>query len=143
MRGHEGSNQESLLFALAVVAAASVFAAAVNYRVAVSKDDAAKASVISSLQIALSQRPHNEAKTTRAPSAAGSAFAEATNPVPTAPLDSASVENLSKKLSESNGVIHPKEVDPGIEKKPMFKAGDANVVPPPGTSGGAAAPQPK
>ena len=34
----------------------------------------------------------------------------------------------------SNGVIHPKEVDPAIEK-PAPKVGDPNVVPPPGTSG--------
>ena len=56
---------------------------------------------------------------------------------PTAPA-----ENLSKKLSQSNGVIHPKEVDPAIEK-PTPNARDPNVVPPPGTSGGASAPQPK
>ncbi len=139
MTEHESSNRESWLFALAVLAAAFVFAAAVNYRAAISKDDA----VISSLQIALSQHSHNEAKTTRAPSAAGSAFAEATNPKPTVSLGSAPGENLSKKLNQSNGVIHPKEVDPGIEKKPAPKAGDSNVLPPPGTSGGAPAPQPK
>jgi hypothetical protein len=51
-------------------------------------------------------------------------------------------QNLSKKLNQSNGVIHPKEVDPAIEK-PAPKTGDSNVVPPPGTSGGAPAPQPK
>ncbi|HZZ26136.1 MAG TPA: hypothetical protein VFE60_27880 [Roseiarcus sp.] len=86
---------------------------------------------------------------------AGSAHAQApTAPAPTAPLDSAPgeiapgskstapAENLSKKLSQSNGVIHPKEVDPGIEK-PTPNARDPNVVPPPGTSGGAPAPQPK
>jgi hypothetical protein len=33
-------------------------------------------------------------------------------------------------------------VDPGIQK-PAPKTGDPNVVPPPGTSGGAPAPQPK
>jgi hypothetical protein len=87
---------------------------------------------------------------------AGSAFAQATNPTPTptAPLDSvpgettpgarptAPAQNLSEKLNESNGVIHPKEVDPAIEK-PAPNAGDPNVVPPPGTSGGALAPRPK
>jgi hypothetical protein len=83
---------------------------------------------------------------------AGSAFAQAANPIPapaerpdlvqgeTAP--DAPAENLSEKLNRSNGVIHPKEVDPAIEK-PAPKAGDSNVVPPPGTSGGAPAPKPK
>jgi hypothetical protein len=87
---------------------------------------------------------------------AGSAFAQAPSPAPapSAPLDSAPREttpraepaapgqNLSKELSRSNGIIHPKEVDPGIEK-PAPNARDPNVVPPPGTSGGAPAPQPK
>ena len=83
---------------------------------------------------------------------AGSAFAQASNPppTPTAPVDSvqsetkpgAPAQNLSEKLNQSNGVIHPKEVDPAIEK-PAPKAGDSNVAPPPGTSGGATAPQPK
>jgi hypothetical protein len=68
---------------------------------------------------------------------AGSAFAQAHNP-PTPDTK----PNLSKKLNQSNGVIHPKEVDPGIEK-PAPKAGDPNVIPPPGTAGGAPAPQPK
>jgi len=45
-------------------------------------------------------------------------------------------QNLSKKPDQSNGVIHPKEVDPAIEK-PEPKTGDSNVVAPPGTSGGA------
>jgi hypothetical protein len=83
---------------------------------------------------------------------AGPAFAQA--PKPTAPLDSAPREttqgaeptapaqDLSKKLNQSNGVIHPKEVDPAIEKgAPQVQ--DPNVVPPPATSGGSAAPQPK
>jgi hypothetical protein len=83
---------------------------------------------------------------------AGPAFAQAPGPTPTpaAAPDSAPgettpgapAENLSKKLNQSNGVIHPKEVDPAIEK-PAPKAGDPNVIPPPGTSGGALAPQPK
>jgi hypothetical protein len=87
---------------------------------------------------------------------AGSAFAQTTNPTPApaAPLDSAPGEttdgakrtapaqNLSEKLNQSNGVIHPKEVDPAIEK-PAPHTGDPNVVPPLGTSGGATAPQPK
>ena len=50
-------------------------------------------------------------------------------------------QNVSKKLDQSN-VIHPKEVDPAIEK-PAPQTGDSNVVPPPGTSGGPSAPQPK
>jgi hypothetical protein len=87
---------------------------------------------------------------------AGAAFAQAPNPAPnpTAPLDSAPREttpgatptapaqNLSKELNQSNGVIHPKEVDPAIEK-PAPKVKDPNVVPPPGTSGDAPAPKPK
>ncbi len=77
---------------------------------------------------------------------AGAAFGQATSPWPkdTAPgaNSTAPAQNLSKELSKSNGVIHPKEVDPGIQK-PAPKTGDPNVVPPPGTSGGAPAPQPK
>jgi hypothetical protein len=76
---------------------------------------------------------------------AGSVFAQAPGkpePTPAAPLNSAPGENLSEKLNRSNGVIHPKEVDPTIEK-PVPKTGDPNVVPPPGTSGGAPEPQPK
>ena len=50
---------------------------------------------------------------------AGAAFAQAaTLETPTAPG-----QNLSKKLDQSNGVIHPKEVDPAIEK-PTPKTGD-------------------
>jgi hypothetical protein len=84
--------------------------------------------------------------------AANAAMAQA--PKPAAPLDSAPrettpdaepaapAEDLSKKLNQSNGIIHPKEVDPAIEKgAPVVR--DPNVVPPPGTSGGSAAPQPK
>jgi hypothetical protein len=54
----------------------------------------------------------------------------------------AQAPDLSKQLNQSNGVIHPKEVDPAIQK-PAPSTGDPNVVPPPGTSGGATAPQPK
>jgi hypothetical protein len=78
--------------------------------------------------------------------AAGGAFAQATGPAPneTAPgaNPTAPPQNLSKELSQSNGIIHPKEVDPGIQK-PAPHTGDPNVVPPPGTSSGAPAPQPK
>jgi len=56
---------------------------------------------------------------------------------PTAPT-----KNLSEKLNQSNGVIHPREVDPGIEKTPP-KARDPNVIPPPGSPGGSPAPQAK
>jgi hypothetical protein len=78
---------------------------------------------------------------------AGPAFVQA--PKPTAPLYSAPgaeptppAQDLSKQLNQSNGVIHPKEVDPAIEKAAPV-ARDPNVVPPPGASGGSAAPQPK
>jgi hypothetical protein len=67
----------------------------------------------------------------------GSVFAQAPNEA-----TSDTKPNLSKQLNQSNGVIHPKEVDPAIEK-PVPKVGDQNVVPPPGTSDSAPAPQPK
>jgi hypothetical protein len=75
---------------------------------------------------------------------AGVAFAQAASPAPNeiTPGAKAPAENLTKELSQSNGIIHPKEVDPGIQK-PAPHTGDPNVVPPPGTSGGAPAPQPK
>ena len=75
---------------------------------------------------------------------AGAAFAQATSPAPkeTVPDANPPAQNLSKELNQSNGVIHPKELDPAIEK-PTPDARDPNVVPPPGTSGGAAARQPK
>jgi hypothetical protein len=82
---------------------------------------------------------------------AGAAFAQAPNsaPNPTAPLDStpgakptAPAQNLSKELNQSNGIIHPKEVDPAIEKA-VPNVRDPNVVPPPGTSGGSPALQSK
>jgi hypothetical protein len=75
---------------------------------------------------------------------AGAAFAQAQSPATknTVPDANPPAQNLSKELNQSNGIIHPKEVDPGIQK-PAPKTGDPNVVPPPGTSGGAPAPQPK
>jgi len=75
---------------------------------------------------------------------AGSAFAQAQNPAPTVPSGSAAPgSNLSDKLNRSNGVIHPKEVDPAIEK-PAPNVRDPNVAPPPAAnSNGAPAPQPK
>jgi hypothetical protein len=73
---------------------------------------------------------------------AGAAFAQSPSPASPAVKPLRPGETLSKKLNETNGVIHPKEVDPGIQK-PAPKVGDPNVVPPPGTSHGAPAPQPK
>jgi len=75
---------------------------------------------------------------------AGGAFAQAASPPAknTVPDANPPAQNLSKELSRSNGVIHPKEVDPAIQK-PAPATGDPNVVPPPGASGGAPAPQPK
>ena len=75
-------------------------------------------------------------------------------PTPTTPLDAVQGEitpgakptapprSLSDKLNSSNGVIPPAEVDPAIER-PASKTQDPNVLPPPGTSGGALAPQAK
>jgi hypothetical protein len=78
--------------------------------------------------------------------AASAAFAQATSPAPNemtpGAKPTAPTQNLSKELNQTNGVIHPKEVDPAIEK-PTPNARDPNVMPPPGTSGGAPAPQPK
>ena len=74
---------------------------------------------------------------------AGSAFAQATSPATkNTPDANPPAQDLSKELNQSNGIIHPKEVDPGIQK-PAPRTGDPNVVPPPGATGGAPAPQPK
>ena len=80
---------------------------------------------------------------------AGPAFAQASSPgspdsAPreTGPGAEPAAPNLSEKLNRSNGVIHPKEVDPAIEKGAP-DAKDPNVLPPPGTTGGAPAPQAK
>ena len=77
---------------------------------------------------------------------AGAAFAQATSPAPSEVTPGANptapAQDLSKELNRSNGVIHPKEVDPAIEK-PAPNARDPNVVPPPVTSSGAPAPEPK
>ena len=51
-------------------------------------------------------------------------------------------ENLSRELNQSNGVIHPKEVDPAMNKAAPDTQ-DENVIRPPGTRGGSPAPQPK
>ena len=65
----------------------------------------------------------------------------AQTPVPTGTA-TAPAQNLSEKLNQSNGVIHPKEVDPTIEK-PAPKTADPNVVPPPQPQGAPPAAQPK
>ena len=58
------------------------------------------------------------------------AFAQAPSPTPNerAPKPIVPGENLSKKLKQTNGVIHPKEVDPAIEKpaRTMFVVVDLN-----------------
>jgi hypothetical protein len=72
--------------------------------------------------------------------AGGAALAQTPTPQPrpaTVPQKDPPAGNLSEQLNNSNGVIHPKEVDPGIEK-PAPKVDDPNVIPP-----GAAAPKAK
>lgn len=51
-------------------------------------------------------------------------------------------ENLSDKLSQSNGVLCPQNVDPAI-KAPTPNTGDKPVIPPPGSPGGNPNVQPK
>ncbi|MBV8567920.1 MAG: hypothetical protein JO273_20930 [Methylobacteriaceae bacterium] len=53
--------------------------------------------------------------------------------------------NLSRKLDESGGVIHPKtDVDPKIAKPaPVPDPGSTPVIPPPGTPGGPPGPESK
>lgn len=52
-------------------------------------------------------------------------------------------ESPSKKLSQSNGVIHPPPThDEGVVKPPADTSGKA-VIPPPGTPGGDQTVQPK
>jgi len=70
---------------------------------------------------------------------AGSALAQAQSPPANSPPP-APGRSLSEKLNRSNGVIHPKEVDPAIEK-PAPDPQDHNVIPP-GAAPGAPA-QPK
>ncbi len=50
--------------------------------------------------------------------------------------------NLSQKLDQSDGVIKPKDVDPGIEK-PVPNTHTDDTIKPPGTPGGAPAPEAK
>ncbi len=56
--------------------------------------------------------------------------------------DSASGQSLSNKLGQSNGVICPPNVDPGI-KAPTPETGKTPVIPPPGSPGGNPNVQPK
>jgi hypothetical protein len=72
---------------------------------------------------------------------AGAALADASPPPPTKEKV-APGGNLSHTLSQTGGVIHPENVDPGIAK-PAPSTGDPNVIPPPATKGGPAAPKPK
>jgi hypothetical protein len=51
-------------------------------------------------------------------------------------------QSLSDKLNQSNGVICPPNVDPGI-KAPTPPAGKTPVIPPPGSPGGDPSVQPK
>jgi hypothetical protein len=77
----------------------------------------------------------------------------ATNPSATAPATTdskacargaadAPTQNLSDKLSQTNGVICPPNVDPDI-KAPTPDAGKMPVIPPPGSPGGNPTVQPK
>lgn len=50
--------------------------------------------------------------------------------------------DLSNKLSQSNGVICPPDVDPGM-KAPTPNTGKMPVIPPPGSPGGSQNVQPK
>ncbi len=51
-------------------------------------------------------------------------------------------QSLSDKLSQTNGVICPPSVDPGI-KAPAPDAGKMPIIPPPGSPGGDQSVQPK
>jgi hypothetical protein len=51
-------------------------------------------------------------------------------------------QTLSDKLEQSNGVICPPNVDPGM-KAPTPPAGPMPVIPPPGSPGGDQSVQPK
>jgi len=73
------------------------------------------------------------------------AFAQAQSADPKACADTArgsSDRTLSDKLNQSNGVICPPNVDPGI-KAPTPNAGKTPVIPPPGSPGGNPSVQPK
>jgi hypothetical protein len=51
-------------------------------------------------------------------------------------------QTLGEKLGQSNGVICPPEVDPGM-KAPTPEGGKTPVIPPPGSPGGDPTVQPK
>ena len=76
---------------------------------------------------------------TPAPKPAPSAIPEEIAPgaKPTEPT-----RNLSQRLSQSGGVIKPKEVDPAIDKGAP-KTGDQNTIRPPGSPGATPRAQPK
>jgi hypothetical protein len=76
---------------------------------------------------------------------ASTSFAQAQNTDPKACANSAGTspnQTLSDKLDQSNGVICPPNVDPGI-KAPTPPAGKMPVIPPPGSPGGDQSVQPK
>ena len=60
-------------------------------------------------------------------------------PTPSAPhtpnATTGSGSNLSEKLAQSDGVLCPPDVDPGI-KAPTPEVGKMPVIPPPGSPGG-------
>jgi hypothetical protein len=58
------------------------------------------------------------------------------------PCASSSSGDLSNKLSQSNGVICPPDVDQGM-KAPTPNTGKMPVIPPPGSPGGDQSVQPK
>jgi hypothetical protein len=76
-----------------------------------------------------------------AATATGTAFAQ-TKPTPGCTPQEKSGQPLGQKLSQTNGVICPPDVDPTI-KAPTPKTGDKAVIPPPGTPGGNPNVQPK
>jgi hypothetical protein len=56
--------------------------------------------------------------------------------------NSSSGQSLSNRLSQTNGVICPPNVDPGI-KAPTPDTGKTPIIPPPGSPGGNPNVQPK
>jgi len=73
----------------------------------------------------------------------GTAFAQTRQTHPAEPCVSGSGSgDLSNKLSQSNGVICPPDVDQGM-KAPTPNTGKMPVIPPPGSPGGNPNIQPK
>ena len=72
--------------------------------------------------------------------AALGAPAAAQTPSPTPAISQPPGKTLSDKLNATNGVIQPKEVDPGIEKTTP-QTGDPNVIPPGAAPNGPATPK--